>query len=291
MGKFASAKTQAKSVVKELKSSGTIRSLGTARNYTQALTPVAEYAKVHSLSLRDLTRDHCDLYLAERGEDVGQKTLDMERQAIQQLLYLTGESNNKQRLYAVSEFEQILHGRAYTPVQVEMIWSRQHVHNSLATELAYKAGLRAHELLTIRPKTEQPADPRPTLKSKFAGRTGVLYTVRGKGGLVRDVLLPNDLAERLERRRLASPRKVYDREIYYTQFYNISGGNTFSSSFNQASNRALEWSTGAHGLRHSYAQERMNELQKLGFSRAISLETVSQEMGHFRPFITETYLR
>lgn len=50
-------------------------------------------------------------------------------------------------------------------------------------------------------------------------------------------------------------------------------------------------STGAHGLRHSYAQERMTELQNRGLSRDAALETVSQEMGHFRPEITETYLR
>ncbi|MDF5425801.1 site-specific integrase, partial [Vibrio parahaemolyticus] len=50
------------------------------------------------------------------------------------------------------------------------------------------------------------------------------------------------------------------------------------------------WSTGAHGLRHSYAQERMSELQKnMTYEKA--LEVVSQEMGHFRPDITEVYLR
>jgi hypothetical protein len=35
----------------------------------------------------------------------------------------------------------------------------------------------------------------------------------------------------------------------------------------------------------------MNELQKIGYDRDTALETVSQEMGHFRPDITEVYLR
>jgi hypothetical protein len=35
----------------------------------------------------------------------------------------------------------------------------------------------------------------------------------------------------------------------------------------------------------------MSELQHGGLSRDEALETVSQEMGHFRPEITETYLR
>ena len=51
------------------------------------------------------------------------------------------------------------------------------------------------------------------------------------------------------------------------------------------------FSNGGHGLRHSYAQERMAELKSLGLARAIALETVSQELGHFRAEITEVYLR
>ena len=54
---------------------------------------------------------------------------------------------------------------------------------------------------------------------------------------------------------------------------------------------ALGWSTGAHGLRHAYAQERVTELQTLEHSQKVANETVSQELGHFRPEITTTYLR
>ena len=71
----------------------------------------------------------------------------------------------------------------------------------------------------------------------------------------------------------------------------ISSSMNWSNSFSAAANRSLGWSEGAHGLRHSYAQERMHELQKSGLSRDRALETVSQEMGHFRPSITEIYLR
>ncbi|TMX37523.1 integrase, partial [Vibrio rotiferianus] len=98
------------------------------------------------------------------------------------------------------------------------------------------------------------------------------------------------LAERLEDRRLNQPVQITDRGVNYTSHYDINGGNRWSSSFTTASNRALNWSTGAHGLRHSYAQERMSELQKnMTYEKA--LEVVSQEMGHFRPDITEVYLR
>ena len=134
-------------------------------------------------------------------------------------------------------------------------------------------------------------DPRPALSCKFLGRTGSRYTVTGKGGLVREVSIPAELAPRLEALRLEQPRAVTDRGVFYQQHYAIAGGDAWSASVTRASQRALGWSTGAHGLRHSFAQERMRELQHAGLSRDIALETVSQEMGHFRSEITETYLR
>ena len=127
--------------------------------------------------------------------------------------------------------------------------------------------------------------------SKFAGREGVIYTVQGKGGLIREVLIPSPLAERLEHVRLASPVRVTDRGVFYQSQYAIGGGQRWSNAFSAASIRTLGWSRGAHGVRHSYAQQRMQELQKLGLVRDMALRTVSQEMGHFRPEITETYLR
>ena len=68
-------------------------------------------------------------------------------------------------------------------------------------------------------------------------------------------------------------------------------GGPMSANDEAASDRTMGRSTGAHGLRHSYAQERMTELQNRGLLREVALETVSQEMGHFRPEITEAYLR
>jgi hypothetical protein len=61
--------------------------------------------------------------------------------------------------------------------------------------------------------------------------------------------------------------------------------------WSKASNFELGWSTGIHGLRHNYAQQRMEELQSRGFYYSDALAIISQEMGHFRPDITEVYLR
>lgn len=274
---------------------GIIKSVGTVRNYEQALTRVAEWMQAERINgeLRDLTPNQAVAYLQTRGRAVGQKTLDMERQGMQVMMrHVTRKLDTGAHLsYIKSDHAQILKPRAYTPDQAQRIAHAQTQRNALATEIAYATGLRAHELLTLRPAAERPADVRPALETKWQGRKGERYTVQGKGGLVRDVLVPNHLAERLELLRLAEPQRIRDRVIFYTRYYDIAGGKNWSSSFSSAAHRTLGWSEGAHGLRHGYAQKRMNELQTQGLTRKLALETVSQEMGHFRAEITETYLR
>lgn len=272
-----------------------LRSVGTVRNYEQALTRVCEWTQQEKIrdGLRAMTPEMAARYLEQRGQEVGQKTLDMERQAMQAMMqHVSAQLPPGERLPVIkSELEQVLAARAYTPEQIGLIAASQAEKNALSTQIAHAAGLRAHELFTLRPITERGPDERPALDSKFQGREGRLYTVEGKGGLCREVMLPAALAARLEALRLDAPAQITDRGVHYQTHYAINGGQRWSSSVSAASNRALGWSTGAHGLRHSYAQERMAELQHGGLTRSQALETVSQEMGHFRPEITEVYLR
>ena len=265
---------------------GRIHSLGTARGYGQALKGFADYLREHRLGdLPGATDQEARQYLAERSHRVGQKTLDLDRQAIQMHLGL--------RLEVVrSDRESALSTRSYTPAQVARIASAQSEANGLATRLAYHAGLRAHELLTLRPAGERSASGhRQWSADRFAGREGVRYTVVGKGGLVREVLLTRELAEAVEARRLEEPRLVVDRGVQYVQCYTIGGGRSWSQSFSSASRRELGFSNGGHGLRHSYVQERMDELQRRGLAYEQARATVAQEVGHFAGETTEAYMR
>ena len=273
-------------------------SVGTIRNYQNALKNVALHEIQAGRDIRDLTPELAKSYLEARAEEVSQKTLDMERQAIQAMMqHVTDKLDPNEKLEIVkSQHEQILNSRAYTPEQIKEIATHQTEKNALATEIAHSAGLRAHELLTLERIENRPPDERPTLPEKFTGREGTSYTVTGKGGLIREVIIPNHLAEQLEGRRLEEPQKINDRGVFYQKNYDIGGGKAWSNSFSAASNRALGFSHGAHGVRHAYAQERISELRGierkdsfLPYERA--LEVVSQEMGHFRPEITEVYLR
>ena len=265
---------------------GRIHSLGTARGYGQALKGFADYLREHRLGdLPGATDQEARQYLAERSHQVGQKTLDLDRQAIQMHLGL--------RLEVVrSDRESALSTRSYTPAQVARIASAQSEANGLATRLAYHAGLRAHELITLRPAGERSASGhRQWSADRCAGREGVRYTVVGKGGLVREVLLTRELAAAVEARRLEEPRLVVDRGVQYVQCYTIGGGRSWSQSFSSASRRELGFSNGGHGLRHSYVQERMDELQRRGMAYEQARATVAQEVGHFAGETTEAYLR
>lgn len=287
------AKRQAANVMKVLQVTA-FRSVGTVRNYQAALTRIALYFRANGgVNLQDITPEIAIQYFHSRAASVGQKSLDMERQALQAMMvHLTRVLPDGQTLTVVrSLHEQSLSSRSYTSEQIEVIASHQSDKNRLATRIAYNAGLRSHELFSLREWKYREPSARPASGKKFLGRGGVSYTVQGKGGLVREIKLAEELAEILESRRLAEPVTVTDRGIHYQQYYAISAGQSWSRSFSNASTRALGWSAGSHGTRHSYAQERMAELQDYGCSYDESLEVVSQEMGHFRAEITKTYLR
>ena len=163
MPRFRSAKSQAKHAVSckialgqgrhDNRNDSRIHSLGTARGYEQALKGFAEYIRDHRLGdLGSATVKEAEQYLTERANMVAQKTLDLDRQAIQMHLGVQLE-------VVKSELETCLTTRSYTADQVERIASSQSDRNSLATQIAYDIGLRAHELLTLRPADEH--RPRP----------------------------------------------------------------------------------------------------------------------------------
>lgn len=288
---FAKASTQAKTLSKSMYNSGLVSGLGTSHSYEASLKLAANWLRESGRgALHELTPKAARMYLHQRSKDVGQKTLDKDRQALQSVLRLTGKLGSSQRLEVIkADRQQILGSRNYTPDQIQRIMSRQSERNAFSTELAAAAGLRAHELLTLLPASERAMDDRPADASKF--REGIRYTVVGKGGLVREVSLPEYLAKRLEARRLDTAVKVIDRSIHYTRYYDVAGGQAWSQSISRACTTALGFSNGAHGLRHTYAQQRHREAQAAVGEAHRAKAIVSQELGHFRPEITDTYLR
>jgi len=289
MASFRSAKAQAQHAIDKLSAIGQARhgnqkdskihSIGTARNYRQCLKLFGEWLHDQRRgNIKNATREVALMYLNDvRSLEVRQKQLNQDRQALQALI---GE-----RLPMVkSELQTVVNSRAYTQSQLQFVIAAQAERNALSTRIAAAAGLRAHELLTLRHLADRPASQhREWHQQRFAGREGVIYTVCGKGGLIREVLIPSELAERLEALRLETPVTVSDRGILYQQqHYNLSGGKAWSQSFSAASQRALGWSQGAHGCRHTYVQQRIDELGALGFRYDDAKTIVANEIGHFR---------
>jgi len=286
--------TEAEDIRGEATGQSELASVRTTASFLAALKEVATYAISQQCTLRDLTPAQAKDYLSQRGEVIGQKSLDLEKHAItKMLIHVTGKLEKGDNLGPIkSERQQVLVSRAYAKEQISEISKCQTERNALATELSYSSGLRAHEMFTLRPISEQPVTTKAvTSQHKFLGREGKIYSCVGKSGLCRAILIPEILVERLENLRLQTPQITVDRTVRYEQHYAINGGNRWSSSFTTASNRALEYSTGAHSCRHSYAQERMQELQKSGLTFREGLLAVSNELGHYRESITLTYLR
>ena len=137
---------------------GMIHSLGTARSYQQALKQFCTWIQTRRLGdLRSATESMVLDYLTERRAQIGQKTLDRDRQAAEFLLRQNGVDVKMSRLFTTASGDRNLASvsRAYTSEQVNAIAGRQSGRTALSTRIAYAAGLRAHELLTIRPKSEQ----------------------------------------------------------------------------------------------------------------------------------------
>ncbi len=188
-------------------------------------------------------------YLEHCQPLVGQKTLDLDRQAAHFLLRQNyGQKVQLPRIQSTCKQGRRLseESRAYFPEQVEMIARSLPASSSLAVRIAHATGVRARELLTLRRAEHVPASTRRLWsEARFSGRTGLRYTVRGKGGLRREVLIPTALANELEQRRLSRIHRVKDRGTVYWTEYKLAGGSYLSRLFSRKSKELLDWSGAA----------------------------------------------
>lgn len=263
-----------------------IKSMRSLRETSYALSRIATSLNVERI--KHITQEQAEAYLEQRRENfTSQKSLDLDRKALSIALNI-----DIPRVKSISE--TILKGRSYSNTELVHIANAMSPRNALSMRIAHDAGLRAHELLTLKRVNEgEKSTSRKWTSDRFFGeKDQVRYLVTGKGGLTREVSIRKDLSIQLEQRRLDTPQVKIDRGVKYQQRYDVGGGNAISASFTRASQRALGYSHGFHGVRHSYAQHRIDELKKHdGISHRIARDIVAQELGHFRGDITEIYLR
>lgn len=266
---------------------GKIASLGTCRTYEDSISTVFKTIELGGIEKpKKIDLKFANQYLEYRSSRVSQKTLDVDRLALSKIFGID-------LAYQFSKLKTKLVSKAYTAEQVELILDGSSPTLFVAVQLCFLCGLRAHELLTILPIEERSISlNRDWWPEQFNGiPDGEIYTVVGKGGLIRPVKVPTKLLQELEFLRLPNAKSVRDRKIFYHANYDLIGGQNLSQQFSMKSKEVLGWSAGLHGLRHSYAQKRMRTLMALGYPFDICLAIVSREMGHYRPDITKTYLR
>jgi integrase len=263
-----------------------IRSVGTEKTYRQVVALYLEWRYLNGLSVDapKLLDDMCS-FLRDVATTNSQSSLNQYRQALQKTFSV--------KLPNIPSFvDQILRGRSYTNAEILNIFQHLSVKHTLPTALVFDCGLRASETFEIRlPGSQSPTSGRPWREDLFVGRKHLTRTVtKGKGGLVREIAHDSELFDELMRHVRPEPIKIRDREVFRTSYFNIRGGQALSQSFCRASKVALGFSLGLHGLRHAYAQRRLASLLELNVDIWDCLQIVSQELGHFRPSISLTYL-
>ncbi len=276
------------------KNDGKIKSINTQMQYRQTLKMASRYLQTIKGHLSKLTPDQAIQYLKHRSGEIQQKQLANERQTLR--LYL--RQLHRDPKLDLPKFKSTRESpdnasRYYSRDQVKHIIKHSSDRLKLSTAIAYQAGLRVHELLTIARADERPVEHRKEdwHPDRFAGRKHwISYTVIGKGNLPREIKLSPELSQKLEQNRTV-PTIKRDRTIAYETQYNLLAGKALTDAFSEVSNTTLGYSSGPHGLRHSYAQDRIVELMCSGKSEEESKAIVVQELGHFSTSNLSYYLR
>lgn len=269
------------------KKHGLISSLNTKRNYHSCITLYLQWRNENGLPHREQDKlSNLIIFMEELTEVFMQKRIDDYRAAL-------SITFKKKLPYFKSEIAGNLKSRDYYLSEILLIIQSLQEKNAISILLCFFVGVRAHELCTLLRVGEiKKSKTRVWSSERFLGMADFqIYLVTGKGGLIREVAIPNQLADIIEQRRLVRPKTVYDRDIKYVPYYDLGYGKALSECFSRTSKKILNWFTGLHGLRHSYAQNRMFKLLGLGVQYESALKIVSEELGHFRPKITLCYLR
>ena len=174
------------------------------------------------------------------------------------------------RTWSNTEFNKML-GKALAVDRYDFI---------LALYLARYAGLRIHECFRI-----------DTATAERALRENAI-TIKGKGGKVRTVSINEQIAIAMRKQLERTPRghkllvpddMLTDRAINHLQFFIMKHRDEVRDT---DSDRPMTF----HGLRHTYAAEKYQELINNGKSPLDAHFEVSRLLGHERPDVTNIYL-
>jgi integrase len=282
------------------KASGAIlRSDRTVQRYQGDLGRAAEVIQklygVHKL--KDITQQQAQNYINARlQENIRVRTVQGYAKALQMLplvsqLHVPARNTDKQ--------DKPMQARAYTREQIHAM--QQHIaltNAKLATQIMLESGCRTKDLASLCLERERPARNARLDKlhaDRFLGREDwIRVTFIGKGGHEYTSTISPKTARELEKMRLLIPRDFRERNqpnIVTRQYYNLPAGLRLSKLWSDASKCIFLQPRGLHGVRHTFAQERLREMLQAGMTWDKALQCVSQQMGHYRASEVGTYCR
>ncbi len=267
---------------------GKVSSVLTEVAHVSALAVYAKWLlKLNGRHLKNSKLQDAKAYLSEIASTKKQSTVSLARQAINMHIHPTTPL-----VFVTSQVPTIPKNRAYSRKQIDLLCACADPLLRFSILLAADAGLREMELMSIAPKCALSSSARNWSNDRFRGRHGDQgYVVHGKGGLLREVYVSHGLAIELDSHLRPEMLRVRHRGAHLNSYFDLMGGHEFAIKFGRLSKKILGFSNGAHGLRHSFAQNRRDQLICCGFSIEEAIQILSQELGHFSTKNTLAYLR
>lgn len=280
-----------------------ITSYGAAETYGKVWIDFAQYAKEEFgvKDIQNLNSEHAQAYLESKIEDGVKHSyyskmaagLEKMGQALDRMAEKNGIERSENlhdgikatREDAAASLDKSSEARAYEQPE-RLVAAIERDDHRLAGQIQLEAGGRVHEVSQIRETQLRGVQVDP-----HTGReVGVVHldAADTKGGHQHDLKLSVETYRQLE------------SEIKNAPTINTKGGEVrafkidkieYSNAVRAAAIATGHKPSGTHGLRHNFAQNRMGELQRSGQTYEAALKSVSKEMGHHRPDITETYTR
>jgi integrase len=282
------------------KASGAIlRSDRTVQRYQGDLGRAAEMIQMaHGVSkLKNITQEQAQAYIDARlKEKIRIRTVHGYTKALE-LLPLVEKVVVPSR--STDAQDKPKRTRAYTTEQINEIQKRiSSIAGQLAIKVIVESGCRAQDLASMRLESDRSlknARLNQLHPDRFSGREDwIKVTFIGKGGHEYASTISPQTAIEIEKFHLLTPRDFRERgqeNVVTQQCYDLPAGKRLSLLWTQASKQTFGFSRGIHGLRHTFAQERIKVMQELGMTWQKALECVSQQMGHYRADQVLTYCR
>lgn len=264
-----------------------LRSVSTLRSFTACL---AQFLRWRHEFLEILPEE--PILAAEvfghgkaRKDRVQQKTLD---QGMQALEAATRTEFRRERSSVPPAESRLLP----TAPQMRLILEQLPPIYRLAAMICLDSGLRAHEVVTLRPPTSRmrPSRHRVWPKNLHEDRSNtVLRVCKRKGGLKQTVAIDVELAKELDRILSTEPQKFRDRKTKRDRFYPFPTPQSLSAEFTKASRKALGFDVCFKTTRNIFVLRSLRRLLDNDVELKTALLTVSQKVGHFRIDILYEY--